>query len=68
LCKIKKAVKQLKSRVGLIVFWYLRISYFPDTLFITLFNKLNKKSILLFQLKVHNEEETLKALNNRSVI
>ncbi|MCT3616133.1 IS1182-like element ISLac1 family transposase, partial [Lactobacillus acidophilus] len=31
LCKIKKAVKQLKSRVGLIVFWYLRISYFPDT-------------------------------------
>lgn len=33
LCKIKKAVKQLKSRVGLIVFWYLRISYFPDSFF-----------------------------------
>ena len=35
LCKIKKAVKQLKSRVGLIVFWYLRISYFPDTFLFT---------------------------------
>ena len=27
----KKTVKQLKLRVGLIVFWYLRVSYFPDT-------------------------------------
>ncbi|MCI7648120.1 MAG: IS5/IS1182 family transposase, partial [Lactobacillus johnsonii] len=29
----KKTVKQLKLRVGLIVFWYLKVSFFPDTLF-----------------------------------
>ncbi|PKZ84318.1 IS5/IS1182 family transposase, partial [Lactobacillus crispatus] len=27
----KKTVKQLKLRVGLIVFQYLRVSFFPDT-------------------------------------
>ncbi|MDD7007337.1 MAG: hypothetical protein SPI42_01560, partial [Lactobacillus johnsonii] len=27
----KKTVKQLKLRVGLIVFWYLKVSFFPDT-------------------------------------
>ena len=32
----KKTVKQLKSRVGLIVFWYLRVSFFPDTFYINL--------------------------------
>ncbi|MDY5419382.1 MAG: IS5/IS1182 family transposase, partial [Lactobacillus johnsonii] len=30
----KKTVKQLKLRVGLIVFWYLKVSFFPDTLHI----------------------------------
>ncbi|WP_239464618.1 hypothetical protein, partial [Lactobacillus gallinarum] len=30
----KKTVKQLKLRVGLIVFQYLRVSFFPDTYFI----------------------------------
>ena len=29
----KKTVKQLKLRVGLIVFQYLRLSFFPDTLY-----------------------------------
>ncbi|MCI7647569.1 MAG: IS5/IS1182 family transposase, partial [Lactobacillus johnsonii] len=29
----KKTVKQLKLRVGLIVFWYLKVSFFPDTFF-----------------------------------
>ncbi|OUQ54993.1 hypothetical protein, partial [Lactobacillus gallinarum] len=29
----KKTVKQLKLRVGLIVFQYLRVSFFPDTFF-----------------------------------
>ncbi|TDN08494.1 hypothetical protein, partial [Lactobacillus crispatus] len=29
----KKTVKQLKLRVGLIVFQYLRVSFFPDTYF-----------------------------------
>ena len=28
----KKTVKQLKLRVGLIVFWYLKVIFFPDTL------------------------------------
>ena len=28
----KKTVKQLKLRVGLIVFQYLRVSFFPDTI------------------------------------
>ncbi|RVU72456.1 hypothetical protein, partial [Lactobacillus xujianguonis] len=36
LCKNKKDRKRRstnsKSRVGLIVFWYLRVSFFPDTL------------------------------------
>src|SRR5699024_7383259 len=32
----KKTVKQLKLRVGLIVFQYLRVSFFPDTIFIHL--------------------------------
>ncbi|RVU69911.1 MULTISPECIES: hypothetical protein, partial [Lactobacillus] len=35
LCKNKKDRKRRstnsKSRVGLIVFWYLRVSFFPDT-------------------------------------
>ncbi|PAB54523.1 hypothetical protein A3Q05_07020, partial [Lactobacillus johnsonii] len=30
----KKTVKQLKLRVGLIVFWYLKVSFFPDTFFV----------------------------------
>src|SRR5699024_11159202 len=30
----KKTVKQLKLRVGLIVFWYLKVSFFPDTFYI----------------------------------
>ncbi|WP_223660989.1 hypothetical protein, partial [Lactobacillus johnsonii] len=32
----KKTVKQLKLRVGLIVFWYLKVSFFPDTFFVCL--------------------------------
>ncbi|MEK3641037.1 transposase, partial [Lactobacillus crispatus] len=38
----KKTVKQLKLRVGLIVFQYLRVSFFPDTsliLFLFSFSK-----------------------------
>ncbi|MEL4236057.1 IS5/IS1182 family transposase, partial [Lactobacillus amylovorus] len=34
----KKTVKQLKLRVGLIVFWYLKVSFFPDTLLINSIN------------------------------
>ncbi|MCI7715310.1 MAG: hypothetical protein MSL49_08395, partial [Lactobacillus johnsonii] len=34
----KKTVKQLKLRVGLIVFWYLKVSFFPDTFFILFIN------------------------------
>ncbi|MCT0164812.1 IS5/IS1182 family transposase, partial [Lactobacillus helveticus] len=38
-CQNKKTVKQLKLRVGLIVFSYLRASFFPDTfIFHLLFN------------------------------
>ncbi|PEG86645.1 MULTISPECIES: hypothetical protein, partial [unclassified Lactobacillus] len=35
----KKTVKQLKLRVGLIVFWHLRVSFFPDTYFFILINQ-----------------------------
>ncbi|PKZ85105.1 transposase, partial [Lactobacillus crispatus] len=34
----KKTVKQLKLRVGLIVFQYLRVSFFPDTFCVKKFN------------------------------
>ncbi|WP_430522053.1 hypothetical protein, partial [Lactobacillus gallinarum] len=38
-----KTVKQLKLRVGLIVFQYLRVSFFPDTF---IFYKLLYKSCI----------------------
>ena len=36
----KKTVKQLKLRVGLIVFWYLRVSFFPDTFLLEVISKI----------------------------
>ncbi|MCI7161553.1 MAG: hypothetical protein MR976_07475, partial [Lactobacillus amylovorus] len=37
----KKTVKQLKLRVGLIVFWYLKVSFFPDTYYCYYLRKTN---------------------------
>ncbi|MDY5610345.1 MAG: IS5/IS1182 family transposase, partial [Lactobacillus johnsonii] len=37
----KKTVKQLKLRVGLIVFWYLKVSFFPDTWILIVPNCIN---------------------------
>ena len=43
--KQKKTVKQLKLRVGLIVFWHLGVSFFPQTRFDYLVMKSSRVNI-----------------------
>ena len=47
----KKTVKQLKLRVGLIVFWYLKVSFFPDTHFKMILSLFYLTFIFSYELK-----------------
>ncbi|WP_223658743.1 hypothetical protein, partial [Lactobacillus johnsonii] len=60
----KKTVKQLKLRVGLIVFWYLKVSFFPDTFFYFQLIFINK---IFFNFKLATNIYQYRKLINRLI-